>query len=291
MNSIKPRFTVIVCSYNIEDYISRAIESVLSQNYKNYELIVSDDCSTDNTIEEIKKYSDKGIKIVKTQKNTGTAGGTRNEGLKIAKGQYIIFLDGDDKLYDENVLENIDKEIGQDTPDILYLGFQDVGQGDAERISTQENSTKIARLTCDLNFSVSSRCWNKEFLDKNNMRFVEGMYYEDEVFCIKGTILSNSTKYSTMKVFKYYRNRKGSVMSTPSMKKCSDWYRMLAEVTDLYAITQNEYKPYLLSFIKNENETIPARIATIIKSMECGGSMQRLPKRNYKFKEFFDNEN
>ena len=117
------------------------------------------------------------------------------------------------------------------------------------------------------------------------------MYYEDEVFCIKGTILSKSTKYSSMKVFKYYRNRKGSVMSTPSVKKCSDWYRMLAEVTDLYSITPKEYKPYLLSFIKNENETIPARIAAILKSMECGGPIERLPKRNYKFKEFFDNEN
>ena len=291
MNSNKPRFTVIICSYNVEDYISRAIESVLSQNYKNYELVVSDDCSTDSTREKIKKYNDKQIKMVKTPKNTGTAGGTRNEGLKVANGEYIIFLDGDDRLFDENVLDNIDKVIGQDMPDIVYLGFQDVGQGDKERISTKENSTKIARLTCDLNFSVSSRCWNKEFLDKNNIRFVEGMYYEDEVFCIKGTILSNSTKYSDIKVFKYYRNRKGSVMSTPSIKKCSDWYRMLAEVTDLYAITPIEYKSYLLSFIKNENATIPARIAAILKSMEEGGPIQRLPKRNYKFKEFFDNEN
>lgn len=287
----KPRFTVIICAYNVENYIERAINSVLSQDYKNYELIISDDCSTDNTMEIIKKYINENVKLVKTPSNTGTAGGTRNAGLEKANGEYIIFLDGDDTLYDENVLKNIDKVIGQDTPDIVYLGFQDVGQGNKERISTQENSTKIARLTCDLNFSVSSRCWNKEFLDKNNMRFVQGMYYEDEVFCIKGTILSKSTKYSSMKVFKYYRNRKGSVMSTPSVKKCSDWYRMLAEVTDLYSITPKEYKPYLLSFIKNENDTIPARIAAILKSMECGGPIERLPKRNYKFKEFFDNEN
>lgn len=291
MNSNQPRFTVIICAYNVEAYITRAIKSVLAQNFKNYELIISDDCSTDNTMEMINKFSGDNIKVVKTSANTGTAGGTRNIGLNVAKGEYIVFLDGDDTLYDENVLYNIDKVIGQDKPDIVYLGFQDVGQGDKERISTQENSTKIARLICDLNFSVSSRCWNKEFLDKNNMRFVEGMYYEDEVFCMRGTILSKSTKHSSMKVFKYYRNRKGSVMSTPSVKKCSDWYRMLAEVTDLYAITPDEYKPYLLSFIKNENDTIPARIGAILRSMENGGAIQRLPKRNYSFRSFFDNEN
>ena len=62
-------------------------------------------------------------------------------------------------------------------------------------------------------------------------------------------------------------------------------------IRDRYSITPKEYKPYLLSFIKNENDTIPARIAAILKSMECGGPIERLPKRNYQFKEFFDNEN
>ena len=122
------------------------------------------------------------------------------------------------------------------------------------------------------------------------MKFVQGMYYEDE-FCIKGNILANITKYDKMKIFKYYRNRKGSVMSTPSIKKCSDWYRMLAEVTDLYKITPKEYKPYLLSFIKNENESIPKRIAAILKAIENKGPIKLLPKRNYEFKEFFEDEN
>lgn len=289
MNANKPRFTIIICSYNIESYISRSIESVLNQTFNDFELIVSDDCSTDNTLEQIKKYGNQ-LTVIKTESNTGTAGGTRNLGLERARGEYIIFLDGDDTLYDENVLQKIDQVIGKDTPDIVYLGFQDVGEGNKERISTDENSTKIARLICDLNFSVSSRCWNKKFLDDNNMRFVEGMYYEDELFCLKGTILSKNTKNSSIKVFKYYRNRAGSVMSTPSIKKCSDWYRMLAEVTDLYTITPPEYRKYLLSFIKNENATIPARIASILKSIEAGGPIRRLPKRNYEFKEFFENE-
>ena len=291
MNLNKPRFSIIICSYNIEDYIKRAINSILNQTFKDYELIISDDCSTDNTLEKVKEIESDKIKIIKTDSNTGTAGGTRNIGLKEAKGEYILFLDGDDTFYDDKVLEKIDKIIGEDKPEIVYLGFQDVGQGDKERISTKENSTKIARLTCDLNFSVSSRCWSREFLDKNNMKFVQGMYYEDELFCIKGNILANITKYDKMKIFKYYRNRKGSVMSTPSIKKCSDWYRMLAEVTDLYKITPKEYKPYLLSFIKNENESIPKRIAAILKAIENKEPIKLLPKRNYEFKEFFEDEN
>lgn len=291
MNANKPRFSIIICSYNIENYIKRAINSVLNQTFKNYELIVADDCSIDGTLEKVKEFENDKIKILKTETNTGTAGGTRNLGLRESKGEYILFLDGDDTFYNENVLEKIDKIIGDDSPEIVYLGFQDVGMGDKERISTKENSTKVARLTCDLNFSVSSRCWNREFLQNNNMKFVQGTYYEDEVFCIKGNILAQNTKYDRMKVFKYYRNRKGSVMSTPSIKKCSDWYRMLAEVTDLYSITPDEYKPYLLSFIKNESDSIPKRIAAILKAMENKEPIKLLPKRNYEFKDFFYDEN
>lgn len=68
---------------------------------------------------------------------------------------------------------------------IVYFGFQDVGNGNKIRTSNRSNSTKEARLICDVSFSVSSRCWRREFIEKNNMKFIEGMYYEDEIFCIK----------------------------------------------------------------------------------------------------------
>lgn len=284
------RFTVAIISYNIEAYIGRAIKSVINQNFTNYEIIVVDDCSTDNTMEEIKKYESNKLRILKTKANTGTAGGPRNIAIDNAKGEYILFLDGDDTLYNNNTLDNINESIGKDYPDIVFLGFEDVGQGNKERISLKENSSKKDRLICDLSFSVSSRCWKREFLIKNDIKFIEGMYYEDEVYCLKATILAESTKYSSLKVFKYYRNRKGSVMSEPTIKKCSDWYRMLAEVVDLYKITSDEYKPYLLSFIRNENDTIPARIGAILKALENNQEIKLLPKRNYKFRSFFDED-
>ncbi len=291
MKEEKLRFTIAVSAYNIEKYIDRALKSILEQKFENYEVIIVDDCSSDNTVQKIKEYESERIRFFQTEKNTGTAGKGRNIAIENAKGEYIIFLDGDDTLYDSQTLGKIDEVIGQESPDILYLGYQDVGQGDKERISTKENSTKEARLICDVTFSVSSRCWRREFLVKNDMKFAEGMYYEDELYSLKATILSQETKFCDIKVFRYYRKREGSVMSAPSVKKCSDWYRMLAGVMDLYKITPPEYKPYLLSFIKNENESIPLRIANILQALESGEETKILPKRNYKFRSFFDNEN
>ena len=189
MENEKLRFTVVISAFNIEDYIERAIKSVLNQIFENYEVVIVDDCSTDNTLQRAKEYEREKIRILKTKSNTGTAGGTRNVAIDNAKGEYIIFLDGDDTLYDNQTLQKIDKAIGEDKPDLVYLGFEDVGQGNKEIISDEENSSKKARLICDLTFSVSSRCWKREFIIENNMKFVEGMYYEDEIYCLRATIL------------------------------------------------------------------------------------------------------
>ncbi len=287
----KIRFSIIVSAYNIEEYVKRALESILNQEFKNYEILVVDDCSTDNTLKIVKEYESEKVKIYQTKKNSGTAGATRNVGIENASGEFLLFLDGDDALYDNQTLSSIDKVIGNDYPDLVFLGYEDVGQCNKQRISTKENSTKEARIMCDLTFSVSSRCWNREFLKNNNLKFVEGMYYEDEMFCMRTNIISQNTKYADIKVFKYYRNREGSVMTKPTIKKCSDFYRMLAEIVDLYEITPDEYKKYLLSFIVNENESIPYRIKAVLRAYKNDENIKLLPKREYKYRELLDEEN
>jgi len=89
------KISVIIPTYNSREYICEAIESVLRQSYKNYEIIVIDDGSTDDTVRLLdSKY--RGLRIV-SQKNAGLAT-ARNTGLKLAKGDYIQFLDADDTI-------------------------------------------------------------------------------------------------------------------------------------------------------------------------------------------------
>ena len=278
------RFSVIISAYNIENYIKRAIDSVLSQTFRDFELIVINDCSKDSTLEKIKEYNDERLILIDNEKNVGL-GAVRNLGIERATGEYIVHLDGDDTLYEDETLEKIDEVIGNDLPDIVYLGFKDVGGFNKTYLSTAENSTKKARLTCDINFSVPSKCWRREFLIENNIKFIENIYYEDMVYSTHATILAKTHKHGEFPSFKYYRNRAGSIMSTPSMRRCSDMYRMLSYLMDLYNITPEEYKPYLLSFIKNETASVPARIDAIIKALKDGTGTPVFPKRNYKFEE------
>ena len=281
---MEKRFSIIISAYNIEKYIKRAIDSVLEQTFTNYELIVVNDCSKDSTLEKIKEYDDPRIIIINNERNRGL-GAVRNIGIEKAVGEYIVHLDGDDTLYEKTTLERIDSLIGEDKPDIIYLGFKDVGGYNKTHLSTAENSTKEARLTCDINFSVPSKCWRREFLLENNIKFKEDIYYEDMVYSTHATILAKEYKHGEFPTFKYYRNRAGSIMSTPSMRRCSDMYRMLSYLMDLYEIIPEKYKPYLLSFIKNETNSLPIRIDAIIKALKDGSGTPVFPKRNYKFEE------
>ena len=105
MNVQKNRVSVIMASFNREHCIGRAIESIINQTFENWELIVVDDCSSDNTEEVVEAYtaSDERIIYLKLEKNLGCSG-ARNEGMKICTGEYITFLDSDDE-YDPTKIE------------------------------------------------------------------------------------------------------------------------------------------------------------------------------------------
>lgn len=94
MNNIGPTFSVIMPIYNVESYIQEAIDSVLNQSYKNFELLCINDGSTDTSEDIVSQYNDSRIRLI-SQKNRGLSG-ARNTGINHAQGNYIAFLDSDD---------------------------------------------------------------------------------------------------------------------------------------------------------------------------------------------------
>lgn len=279
------KFSIIMCAYNVEEYIERAIQSVYNQSYKSYELIIVNDGSTDKTLQKVrqakKKYKMNNIVIINNSKNIGL-GASRNRAVERAKGEYILYLDSDDTLYEDSTLNKINEIIIKEELDIIYMGVQYVGGSNKAYIPNAENSTKEARLACDMHFAVSSKCFKREFLIENNIKFLTDIYYEDMVYSIKCTILAQKISYGTFIFYNYYRNRDGSIMSTPSIKRCTDMYRIMGYIMELYEITSDEYKPYLMSFIRNETRNTIEKIDIILNSIENKTFLKTMPKRNYK---------
>lgn len=108
MKYIENKISVIMPAYNASKYIGKAIISVIKQNYSNLELIIIDDCSSDNTSEIIQQFQKnyENIVYIKMENNSGVAK-TRNKGLSIASGQYIAFLDSDDVWLEDKLTKQI----------------------------------------------------------------------------------------------------------------------------------------------------------------------------------------
>lgn len=101
-----PKVTVIVPVYNGEKYIGETIQSVLDQTFKDFELVVIDDCSTDSTVKVIETFADSRIKLVKNQKNSGSTQ-SRNNGLMQSTGEYVAILDSDDVCFPNRFEEQV----------------------------------------------------------------------------------------------------------------------------------------------------------------------------------------
>lgn len=259
------RFSVIIAAYNVEDYIERAIKSVGNQTLKNIEIIVINDCATDSTEEKILKLCDcyNNIIYIKHEKNK-RLGAARNSGLNVAKGEYIIFLDGDDYLADNDVLEKLDKLIGKDEVDVTYLGFKIEGDREELVIPTKEICTKTYKAAKDKYPNVWSKCWRRKFLEDLNLKFPEGRLYEDVLFNYKGIMKANSFKIADFVVHKYISGRKGSITTKIGVKNLED---TVENIKDLINIRENDYTEEVDLIIKKELNMCKKRVDDMYKAM------------------------
>ena len=101
-----PKVSVVVTTYNRAALLPRAIRSVLAQTYEDYELIIVDDCSTDDTPDVIRTFVDSRIRVVRHAENTGQSAAI-NTGIRLARGEYIAFLDDDDEWVESKLLRQV----------------------------------------------------------------------------------------------------------------------------------------------------------------------------------------
>lgn len=186
--------SVIVPVYNGSRDILRCIKSVLNQTYTNFELIVVDDKSTDDTIEVIKTIKDERIVLIEKNENGGQ-GESRNIGIKISQGEYITFLDADDILK-PYALSELLKAKGNRHADIVFGDWYYYKKEEDRKMPSNLwwlfnkkiiNETNKGSLLVIPNFPVA-KLYNKDFLIKNNLSFGEGYIYEDHVFYVGAII-------------------------------------------------------------------------------------------------------
>lgn len=217
------KVSIIIPAYNIEKYIEESILSSINQTLKEIEIIIINDGSTDRTLEVIKKYEkiDSRIKLI-DQKNQGLSI-ARNNGLEIAKGKYIYFLDGDDWIENEtlnecyNIAENL--EI-----DIIHFNSLKIEEKTKIKNFSYTKGTNLDENKIYIGEEFVEECFNKnifrgevwfnfikrELIENLKLKFYPGISYEDILFTMKLQNSNYKIKYLN-KIFHNYRIREKSI--------------------------------------------------------------------------------
>lgn len=223
------KISVVIPVYNVEKYIEECLESVILQQLNEIEIICINDSSTDKSEEIVEKYrkKDKRIVLMRNKRNCGLSY-TRNIGMSVAKGKYIYFLDSDDMIT-ENALINLYETAEKNQLDGIFFDASllictsmledEVSNQTYQRngINQEVQSGKklLHQFLKNNNFlsSVPQQFWNKTFLDKNNISFFNGILHEDELFSFRAISLASRVCYMN-KNFYIRRVRDASIMTS-----------------------------------------------------------------------------
>ena len=169
------RFSIIIPNYNSEKWIEQCLKSILNQTYINYEIIIVDDISTDNSVDIIKKLLRPEDKLI-VNKTKRLNGGTRNVGIMEATGDYILCIDCDDWLADNNVLEDINNKLNGE--DIMFLGYKCKGKTtECDLVFKYDSLDKAYK---DIPIAPWTRCIKREIMQ--DTLFPEGTLFEDRIW-------------------------------------------------------------------------------------------------------------
>ena len=267
---MNPKLSILIPAYNTQDYISECLESILNQTYTDYEIIIVDDGSTDKTGQIIDEYSkiDNRIRVIHLKENTGTCNGARNVGIDEARGDYITFIDSDDKYLYNYSLKFFMDLIDKYHPDIIkgsvikstWNNFSTNKKLIEIFEETKEQSLfdllKQQKIWAGLVNSITTREIALQSKLKYNICFEDLYINGKQLLLAKKIILCNEPTY-------WYRvNRPGSIVSTPDKYPRIDskhaMYILWLEVRKKYGSKyDNMFKGYIgRLYIKNHNYKI-----------------------------------
>ena len=255
-----PKISIIICAYNREEYLKRCLNSVKNQTLKNIEIICADDGSTDNTLDVFRKYANKDHRFkFFTQKNSGP-GVARNKAIKMATGEYIMFLDSDDWI-ELNTCEELYKKVKLNDLDILLFLMKNYSEETGEYYEDSyynltpipddfENKVfsheDISNIIFSISISACQKIYKRSLVKK--VHFAEKLLFEDNPF-FWGVMLQ-AKRMSLLKKHFYLRNRHTSSITSEYDNKYFDVIPISNKVISIFKELNlvNMYKYQLTNY-------------------------------------------
>ncbi len=225
------KFSVVIPIYNVEKYLRKCLDSIINQTLKDIEIICINDGSTDNSLSILTEYAQKDTRIkILNQENQGQ-GVARNNGIDIANGEYLAFVDPDDWI-ELNTLEILYKKFKETAVDII--NFNHSYWNENGKLKYRFKFSKFARkylkiklkdnsiFSCnsfklnnlgDLYLSAWNKVYNTFFIKNNNIKFAHTRQAEDNLFAIKSILLAKNILYLDKYFYNYLKRSSSTVNS------------------------------------------------------------------------------
>lgn len=237
-----PGISIIVPIYNVEPYVEACLESLVGQTFCDIEIICVDDCGTDGSMDIVQRYAeeDSRIRIVMHQVNRGQSA-ARNTGLEVAKSPFVMFCDSDDsfaldmceKMY--GAMRSFGCDFVICDSNIFYEKNEKWKVSDDTYYRLKFNGEQVLSEGVLMRTDVSlwNKIFKKEIIDKYEIRFPEGLKYEDAFFFNAYAAFAKTAFFLNEKLYTY-RRRQGSIMDQTFNKKNSDSIQHLEIAIRLY---------------------------------------------------------
>lgn len=230
--------SVIIPAYNIEDYIGRCLDSIISQTYKNLEIIVVDDGSRDHTGEILDNYAKKDRRIKVIHKENGGVSSARNKGIEVAEGDYIGFIDGDDLIEPEMYKTLVDL-LEEENADIAHCGYQMVFPDRVDyyhntgkkKIQTTEEGLKDLLSGEMIEPGLVNKLYKKELI-KNRRLDKTVKINEDLLMNYQLFKLSQKSVYYDITPYSYMIRSSSATGANSLITKREDSLRVLNQIKD-----------------------------------------------------------
>lgn len=244
-----PLITVIIPVYNVKQYLKRCLDSVIEQTYKNLEIIIVNDGSTDTSEKICAAYKSKDERIILINKDNGGLSDARNAGLNIASGDYIFFIDSDDYVSCD-IVRILCRDAKENNADIAVASFQNFDETTPKKLDGCNGKTKVLDTKEALESMLyqkdcTNSAWGKLYKRKlfNNIRYPKGKTCEDipvtyRLFARAKKITMNSSKLY------YYYQRSSSIINSPFTL---DRFDALKFTSDETAFIREKYPEILKS--------------------------------------------
>lgn len=238
--------SVVIPVYNVEDYLNECVNSVVNQTYKNLEIILVDDGSTDKSGQICDEYLNQDSRIKVIHCENGGLSAARNTGMDLASGKYIYFLDSDDYITPQCIEHNVELMVSEAADMTFFDGF--VFFTDCEEYDINESYFRNERYSTDSGREVLLELLNNDeyrtpvqfcffrraWLSENSLRFYEGIIHEDELFTFQ-VFNANGTVAHCHEQLYARRIRPASIMTSSGIEK--RYYSMLTiyyELANMY---------------------------------------------------------